>query len=78
VRNLGESTCFEHAETGWDDDVLPIGIGNLDGLETWFKAPTYDTRHKNGSESYTKGYRSVVTDLIQTLAGCRVRCVRLL
>jgi hypothetical protein len=78
VRDLGESARFEHADAGWDDDVLAVGIGDLDGLETRFEAPTYGTRHEDGSDSRTNGYRSEVTDLLQTLAGRLVRCVRLL
>jgi hypothetical protein len=78
VRDLGEAARFEHAEAGRDHDVLPVGIRDLDRLETRFEAPAYDACHQDGANSRAKGYRDDGTDLVQTLASRLVRCVGLL
>ena len=75
--DLSESARFEHAEADWDDDLLSVGIRDLDRLETRFEAPAYGARHQDGSDSRTKGYRDNGTDLIETLASRLVRCVSL-
>src|SRR4051794_6424119 len=76
--DLGEAARFEHTEADGDHDVLPVGIRDLDHLETWFEAPAYDARHQDGSNSRAKGHRDDGTDLVQTLTSRLAWCVSLL
>src|SRR5205823_2111966 len=54
VRDLGESARFQHTEAHWDDDLLPLGIRDLDRLKTRLESPAHGSRHQYGSESSTK------------------------